>query len=247
MNIEYEIYNPGGNITALVINKNYNKKEIKDINDYLLKKYKQVEQVAFLDIDKNNLKMAGGEFCVNAARCALYYNIKIFNKDEITFLDKRIKGKINNNYISIKYDINKNIKDIIKTNARTIVYLEGISIVILDKETNDLLLKQKSMNKIKTILKDLDINDKAVGIVLIDEYSINPFIWVKDIDTLYNETACGSASIATALYYYLKTNKKEYRIMQPSKEELEIKLNIKNCILKEIEIKGVIKNENTKC
>ena len=247
MNIEYEIYNPGGNITALVINKNYNKKEIKDINDYLLNKYKQVEQVAFLDIDKNNLKMAGGEFCVNAARCALYYSIKILNKDEITFLDKRIKGKINNNYISIKYDINKNIKDIIKTNARTIVYLEGISIVILDKETNDLLLKQKSMNKIKTILKDLDINDKAVGIVLIDEYSINPFIWVKDIDTLYNETACGSASIATALYYYLKTNKKEYRIMQPSKEELEIKLNIKNCILKEIEIKGVIKNENTKC
>ena len=38
MNIEYEIYNPGGNITALVIDNNYNKKDIKNINNYLLKK-----------------------------------------------------------------------------------------------------------------------------------------------------------------------------------------------------------------
>lgn len=241
MNIEYEIYNPGGNITALVIDNNYNKKDIKDINDYLLKKYKQVEQVAFLDIDKNELKMAGGEFCINAARCALYYSINNFNKDEITFLDKKIRGIIDKDYISIKYDINKKLNDIIKTNDKTIVSLDGISIVILDKETNDLLLKQKSMNKIKSILESLNINEKALGIVLIDDYTIDPYIWVKAIDTLYNETACGSASIATALYYYLKTNYKEYRIIQPSKEELKIKLNIKNNILKNIEIEGTIK------
>ncbi len=37
--IIFNIYNPGGNITALVIDNNYDKKEKKKINDYLLETY----------------------------------------------------------------------------------------------------------------------------------------------------------------------------------------------------------------
>ena len=37
-----------------------------------MNKYDFVEQVGFLNISKPELLMAGGEFCLNATRCAVY-------------------------------------------------------------------------------------------------------------------------------------------------------------------------------
>lgn len=37
-----------------------------------MEKYVTVEQVGFLSNKTNRLEMAGGEFCMNATRCAVY-------------------------------------------------------------------------------------------------------------------------------------------------------------------------------
>ena len=235
--VYFNIYNPGGNITALVINDNYNSIIKKKINDYILKEYKYVEQVGF--ISNNKLEMAGGEFCINALRCAIYYLSTINKNLEINILDKKIEGSINSKYVSINFEINKNINEIIKNN---IVNLDGISLIFLDDKDNKKLIKDinKAYEVISKKIKNINIDSKAIGIVLIDKNSIYPFIWVKEIDTLYFETACGSASIAYALLKYKNTNKTRFVVKQPSGYDVEIKINLENEIIKNIIFKGYV-------
>lgn len=221
--VDFKIYNPGGNITALVINKNNLSK--KEINDAILSKYSEVEQVGF--IYKNNLEMAGGEFCINASRCALYYLYENNKKLKINILNRVITGEVlDNNIISINYKLDKYL--ITEYEEYSVVDLDGISLVFLNKEENNKLLKninnKNIFNIIKNKLKNININSKALGIVLTKDNNIYPFIWVRDIDTLYFETSCGSASIAYSLINYKKTNITEYVINQPSGYSIEIKI-----------------------
>ncbi len=84
--MEYIIYNPGGNKTALVIGTYY--KEKKDINDRILKLHKDVEQVGFISTKNCELIMAGGEFCGNATRCSASYYLK----DKPGLIDIKVSG-----------------------------------------------------------------------------------------------------------------------------------------------------------
>ena len=242
--IKFKIFNPGGNITALVINNNYSDKDKKLINNYILDKYKYVEQVGFLK--DNTLEMAGGEFCINASRCAIYYLSTINKKLELNILDKKIKGTVKDNYVSINYTINRNINSIINN---SLVNLEGISLIFLDKDENNKYLNMINDKDITNIMKDklktYNIDSKAIGIVLTDSNKIYPFIWVKDIDTIYFETACGSASIAYSLLRYKETNITNYKIIQPSGYDVEVNINNDKNIIKNIIFKGFVEEKNT--
>lgn len=70
--VTYKILNPGGNKTALVFGNDYREEEKKQINDQILQENQEVEQVGFLEQKEKKLEMAGGEFCVNATRCAIW-------------------------------------------------------------------------------------------------------------------------------------------------------------------------------
>ena len=238
--IIFDIYNPGGNITALVIDDNYSKKEKKEINDYLLKTYSYVEQVGFME--NNNLEMAGGELCINASRCAIYYLNSLDKKLELNILNKKIVGDVSNNYVSIKYIVDEKLNDLL-SDDNTICF-DGISLVFLNKEENNKLLRKiydKNINDImKEKIKKKNIDDKAIGVVLTDEKRIYPFIWVRDIDTLYFETACGSASIAYALFDFKKTGKTNYTVIQPSNYEFEIEIVENNKKIEYILFKGIV-------
>ncbi len=117
LDINYKILNPGGNKTAIVIGNQYNEKLKKEINDKILKENLDVEQVGFIDTKENKLEMAGGEFCANAARCAVWEYLggkpgKI--ELNISGYKEKIKGGITKQkdvYVNIQ--INKNTTEII--------------------------------------------------------------------------------------------------------------------------------------
>ena len=73
---EYYMYSPGGNDTALVLKGVKNSKTRKIISDKIMEENLNIEQVGFIDTDSNKLTMAGGEFCGNATRCAIYEFLK---------------------------------------------------------------------------------------------------------------------------------------------------------------------------
>ena len=238
---KYKILNPGGNKTALVLGNKYSIKEKKEINDEILKNNKDVEQVGFLSLTKQKLDMAGGEFCMNATRCAVYEYLQ-GKSGEITInsAGMNLVGGINNNQdVYVKIPINRTIEEIIKKdNSNNFINVDGILLVVIDelnsKEYIEMLKKDenKAKSKLKELMKKFKTKEKAVGIILLETKSnlvkIHPIIWVKEIDTVYYETACGSGSLATAIYLNSITKKNSFEILQPSKFSIRVELKIEN-------------------
>lgn len=207
MEFNYKILNPGGNKTAIVIGNEYSKEERKEINDKILKDNPEVEQVGFISTDKNRLDMAGGEFCVNATRCAIWEYLKGEEGEielEVSGLKSRAKGGITAKkdvYTDMK--VEKGLSNLIeKKGIYNIVKLDGITLAVVEEKDSKEYIKllkedeNKAKNELKEIMKTFNTEESAAGIILLEEENgrtkINPVIWVKTVDTLYYETACGS-------------------------------------------------------
>ena len=250
---KYKILNPGGNKTALVLGNEYSVEEKKIINNEILKNNKDVEQVAFISLNENKLDMAGGEFCMNATRCAVYEYLK-GKAGEIKIYSAGIdlEGGINNQKeVYVKIPINKQENEIIiKNNEYSIVKLDGILLIVMDEVNSKKyinILKEDENNakiELKKLMIQLKTKEKAVGIILLEENSkvikIHPVIWVKEIDTVYYETACGSGSLATAIYLNSISQANSFIILQPSKYIINVKLDIKDNYLINAVVSGVV-------
>ena len=71
-----------------------------------------------------------------------------------------------------------------------------------------------------------------------------PVVWVKDIDTIFLENACGSGTIATSMVESILENKSNiYQIVQPSGEILETDIRMENGIVTKAILKGRIYEE----
>lgn len=229
MNFKYIIVSPGGNDTALVEGVNFSKEERKEINDYIMNKNKNVEQVGFIDKEKKILKMAGGEFCGNATRSAAYIfldgkvgelKIKV-NEDE-----KIINAGVTSNNLAWceiplytgKDAVVKLYEDVYK------VKMQGMTTIVIKENLakKNLAQKEKLKEITSKIIDTLDLrNNEAVGVMYLEKekekYKMHPVVWVKLVDTLFYETACGSGSTAVAMVEsYLKKESSKIEIIQPS-------------------------------
>lgn len=189
----------GGNPTLLVWDCPENKKE-KVIKNQLSK----VEQVGFVSYGDDGipkLSMMGNELCINATLAFASVlngmgvmmtsglNSTVFYKNDIT------KTTI---IIKLKYSINNNI-----------VCLPGIGFIFTKRKRKQL----------KTLLSRLsgDYNLPAFGLVCTKNSQIEPYIYVKQTNSLIKETACGSASIALNLL------KNTEEVIQPTGNKILIR------------------------
>lgn len=231
------IIRPGGNDTALIEGL-LNPEEKRIINDVVMRSSYNVEQVGFYNYDlpskKASLEMAGGEFCGNALR-SLAYLLLNGKKGELKFnvsgtnqiLKAGIKCKNSAYaYMPIYADLNC-VKQIEK--GLFLVELEGISHLIISKP------QRGSRNNLKTIAKNLLIKNNqklsnlAAGVMFVDELSkneltVDPIVWVRDIETFFYETACASGSTAIGLLRAKLNNKRitNLRIKQPSGQWISV-------------------------
>ena len=244
---------PTGNSTALVISSN-KIKDKKKINDYILEKYSDIEQVGFINKDKNNpeLVMAGGEFCVNATRSAInYYLNNNYGtvKINIPNLNSVLEGGIDKNGETwVNLDIFKRYREKYSKIAKSkaiIIEFKGIVHTILRDE----IIRDKNDNEIKeiafSILEELDLTKyKAAGVIFKNYKNritkITPVVYVKAVNTLYIETACGSGSAAIAIYNYFKYHVSNCKIVQPSKMYLNTKVITKDNKIQTIRISGIV-------
>lgn len=245
MNISYKIFNPAGNITALVLGDQYNLEQKKLINKKIMKKEPKVEQVGFLSQKYKRLTMAGGEFCGNATRCATLYYIEGQQSIELEINNQKIKAGINEKEevwceIPIeRYKITKINKNIYK------VVLKGITILVV----KDIISYKNFKQNAKELINKYNLNDDAVGVMFVDRVGsiikMYPIVWVREIDTLFFENACGSGTIAVAMLESWLTNaSREYHIMQHSGETLIAEITIKNNVIERAILKGKIEVDN---
>ena len=256
--IRYKILNPGGNKTAIVMGNEYSEDEKKKINEEILKQNMEVEQVGFISENEKKLEMAGGEFCVNATRCAIWEYLRgREGKVELNVSgceDKITGGITKQKEVYINMKINKKMSDIIEKNGKFIfIKLEGILLAIVNEEDSKYYVEklksdeQKVKLELKEIMKRFDTPEKAMGMVLLEnkngKIKINPIIWVKMMDTLYYETACGSGSLATAIYKNWLEEIENLEVIQPSGYSINVQVNKKQEYIENAIILGKIVEE----
>lgn len=227
MKVEYKIYNPSGNITALVLGDAYTEKQKHRINDEVMKKHREVEQVGFLSLTENKLSMAGGEFCGNATRCATKYYLK-GQEGEI-----RMKVSGTNQVLETGQYDNKEVWTQIPTSKKTNVVqklekgnyqvsLEGITHIVITEKIEKVKREAIIQKYIQSYREE-----SALGIIFLEEsdrgITISPYVWVKEIHTLFYEQSCGSGSAAVGLLKsFLNKNSISKSILQPSGDRIQV-------------------------
>ena len=211
--MEYKLYSASGNPTALV----YGKPDTM-LAKAILANDKRAEQVGFLsgNLDSGfRLDMAGGEFCGNAARCAIY-DILGGKPGEICVsvsgFDGIIKGGVSEN--GDVWAVMPRLTEMLPMEGGSVlVRLPGISHLVV--ESDELSGFYPLLEK----LKKFENNVPAIGIIGVKNDKMYPVVWVRDIETLFEETACGSGITAAA---YAKG--RSVRLLQPWGEYLNADL-----------------------
>lgn len=253
----YKIYIPSGNPTALVDGIVNNQTIRTKINDEIMKENDIVEQVGFINKDINNpeLIMAGGEFCGNATRSAIYsyLNGKSGNIEiKVSGVKDKLNGGIDdlgNTWVNmpiIKGDFSKSVTKINDKSA--IVKLYGITHLIVEAKDINLNYSKEELKEIAfKILKENDLtNEDAAGVMFIeygeDGIKLTPIVYVKLVNTLFYETACGSGTTAIGIYESFK-NKKciNENIIQPSNEIINVQTDVKNNQILNARISGKVR------
>lgn len=240
--ISYYIYSPCGNDTALVQGLDFSNKAKKIINDKIMKISPNVEQVGFVETNgEPKLIMAGGEFCGNATRSAAYYYLK----GEVGEINIDVLGV--NSSIKAGIDSDKNAwsqvpiysgEDVVTVIEPGIykVKMEGIThLIVEEKQAKKYLEVKENIKKaaMKLIEKVDIIETEAIGVMFLEKINqklkIHPVVWVKSIDTLFYETACGSGSVAVAILESLNKNSSlKLEILQPSGQVINAGAMLKN-------------------
>lgn len=241
----YHILWPGGNTTALVTKKIPKNKHVQ-IAKRILNKHKNVEQVGFLEKPKNpkadiRLQMMGGEFCGNASRAAAFLeamkNNKKFLKLEVSGFPEILEATTIGNKVTLILPGSFFIK-MEKLQDIQIVDLMGIKFISKNSA--------KSIFEAKRLIKKYKNKSPAVGVIYVskkeNKIKIDPVVWVKKTNTCYNETACGSGSIAAAIAEFkLNPAKKSFSIIQPSKETYRITITGGKNRINKIKFQGRVK------
>lgn len=247
------VANPANNITVFVLDY-IEKSQYKDIARNILENtnYK-AEQVGFVKdaiMDGDiRLEMMGGEFCGNASRSigmlfARQNNIQNGNVlVEITGSDKPLNTKVDlkNETAEIEMPIPKGIENIYVKDLGNfpIVLIEGINHIIAE----NIDATEQNFEKFKeAVYQKYDI--EAFGVMFFDKDKnyITPAVYVKDTDTTFFESSCGSGTLATVTYLGqdLKDGELRFEIKQPG-GTISSQISKENGQIKKITIGGVVK------
>lgn len=123
------------------------------------------------------------------------------------------------------------------------IELDGITHLVIEQDKK--LTADKAKAQGNKILEKYKLKEKypACGIMFISEQKgkikLNPVVYVKSINTLFYETACGSGTTAVGIYLLLKGNLNllKTEVVQPSgmKIKVKVKKNKNKLIYAEIE------------
>lgn len=198
--IEYCLYNPSGNITALVFGC-YNASDRKAIADRIMLCEPGCEQVGFIYFEAENpsfvkLEMTGGEFCGNATMCASIALFSAFEGNSESFdCTAKCSGMEDELKVHIRA-LNDN-KYLAKLFLNSTKPASGIDheIIICDSAPD----RKAAENTIKSLS-----GNNAKGMMFLNGRNLTPLVYVPDAGTLFWENSCASGCIAVASHLYEK-------------------------------------------
>ena len=261
---EYKIYIPSGNPTALVMGLENDPEVRKQINDEIMALYDDfVEQVGFINTDINNpeLMMAGGEFCGNATRSAVKYylndqegnlNIKVSGVPERLNAGMDEDGNAWVDMPIIKGNYNNSVKRINEISA--IVKMYGITHVVIESGDINKEYSKEDLKKYAYCILEREnlLCEDAAGVMFVnrideENIEISPIVFVRAINTLFYETACGSGTTALAVYESAKRKENiDLNILQPSGYYINVKTEADDENIYNVRISGKVMDHHKK-
>lgn len=213
---------PSGNTTIFVLDP-IPKEEQSVLAQELMKKESVcAEQVAFIDEEPPRccdmaIRMMGGEFCGNAVRAAAAW--KVFDRERWQPSQQYVREKsfqiscsgINHNVCCKVNQTGPTSFDVKAEMPRpvSILAMEDDSYriweVCLPRITHycihlvEPLLPEEKEQLVAVLLKAHSVKSgEAAGILFWDGQFLEPFVYVRETDTLINESSCGSGTAAIA-------------------------------------------------
>ena len=218
MTVPYSLYDPSGNITALV--------EDADLNidraaaaAQIMSDEPRCEQVGFIEPVRGDedirIAMAGGEFCGNAVFTAAVHFaelnadaigegktavIKVCDAGTDGLIDVAVEKLPDGYKCSYMFPMQLEMTDI-----------GGYKAVVLQGMTHCILWDPMPDRDAERLIKELAAKSpsEAFGLMFVDaqRLTVRPLVYVKDPETLVWENSCasGSAAIALALAEYWET------------------------------------------
>lgn len=251
--INFSILRPGGNETALVVGVETNSRLRKKINDQIMNRHTTVEQVGFVNLDLQNaeLMMAGGEFCGNATRSTVWQILKGQPGEiliKVSGVSSKLKAGVDKNgnawaQMPIYADPSRIT---FLENGTSIVAMEGITHVVMNDEHPN--ASPKELKKIAHIILQklkLTQSDVACGVMFVSPsilgFQMRSVVFVRDINTLFYETACGSGTTAVGLLEAVKQNKSvNFPVIQPTGIPIHVSIIFDGVQFRQATISGPI-------
>ncbi len=254
----YQIFVPGGNDTALVLGIEEDLQIRRAINDTIMERFPNVEQVGFLseNVENPQLMMAGGEFCGNATRCAAWHYLQ-GAPGEIFLQVSGVQGLLRagvraDRTVWAQMPVYREldcVKEIDK--GFFLAPLQGIiHIVVLPEQAAPYLVQGGNIKAAgKEILSRFEIAPHIdAGVIFLEHtasaWNIHPYVYVAKLQTMFYETACGSGTIAAGLVMaYIRGESIEVSLVQPSGKELRAVVHCQGRKVTKALISGEIKTD----
>jgi len=228
--IKIRIADPAGNITIIVLDHVPQSKYQEVASQLFEMKEFKAEQVGFR-CGPTQMEMSGLEFCGNASRSFALMIAKEhhINGDATEIINMSgcnekltVEVNTNTNYTKIKMPMPKSVLMISDSpldylNGNYLIDLGGIVHVVL----KDIKPGRECFNAIKSYIYD-NYDPPALGVMFYDSSNdtLTPIVYVKDVNTTYNEGSCGSGTTATAIALSAEKSDGEfcYLLKQPAGE-----------------------------
>ncbi len=230
---------PSGNTTAVVFDQllDYDRQ---DLNSKIMESWKsshpnspEIEQCCFVTKSRDpsaiaRVEMFGGEFCGNATRSVIQlmtggndYKGRI----EVSGVDKPLNFSVENSVIKLEMPLPRGDKISQVVDEGILVTLDGIShLVVVEEKTRDIQTPRKLLQQLLKKNSYNLANEPAVGVSYYDQQSNKAdfAVWVKEVDTIFDETACGSGTCSIGIALARMTNGNvELDVIQPSGESIK--------------------------
>lgn len=242
--IEYSVWDPTGNITALVETDVEQENRTAAATE-LMRLEPSVEQVGFVSFKGDNtcdvkLRMAGGEFCGNATMCSA----SMYAAEKNTGIGERSNVRVSvsgaKNPLLVKlcrksdagFEAETEFPEALSTEMLPfgfedlredlpLVRMQGIDHMIIEEGRSFFGLKDDP-DKAERVLKLWceAIYSDCLGLMFLEgsgeRYALTPLVYVPGAQTMFWENSCASGSVAAGMYLSAKEGKQiDVRLSEP--------------------------------
>jgi diaminopimelate epimerase len=228
---------PSGNTTAVVFDQ-LQDKNLQDLNSRIIETWQirhpdqpQIEQCCFITAPTDpsvvtRIEMFGGEFCGNATRSAIWAITGGKNKQglvEVSGTNQLLRFSVRDGEVTVEIPL---LKEVLMQEVAEgmLVNLDGIThLVVTSTEVQQTKNPRELLNELlrfnRYSLRDLP----SVGVSYYDLSSRKAefCVWVNAVDTIFDETACGSGTSAIGIVLAEGAGESiEQQVIQPSGESI---------------------------